>query len=212
MGVRVWLYLFILDSADWETGIVYGWKDKDAADDMGMSARTLQDQRQHLENEGYISCKQVLHGQDITITNWTNPREYSGEVYNGTKKSAPSKKANGNTHGNINPIVKPRTPSYNSQTTESLAMIWESTTKYTITRFQGQELNALSDDWNEAKKDGKGDEVVGEAIREMCRLIDKPNLKYLRKIIDTWIAEGFKATKPELSFDEQLAKAGYDVN
>ena len=30
LGVRFWLYMYLLDKTEWETGIVYGWKDKDA--------------------------------------------------------------------------------------------------------------------------------------------------------------------------------------
>lgn len=97
MGIRVWLYLYMLDRCDWETGIVYGWKDKDEAADMEMEWRTIQQQRRGLERDGYIICKQRQHAQDIFIQKWVNPREYSGKVYNdgnneeGTQSSAPLK-------------------------------------------------------------------------------------------------------------------------
>lgn len=82
MGVRIWLYMHMIDRVDWETGVIYEWRDKDEAEDMGMPWRTLQDQRQQLEADGYITCLQVGSHQNITIHNWINPREYSGKEYN----------------------------------------------------------------------------------------------------------------------------------
>jgi len=94
MGNRVWLYMHIVDKADWETGIVYDWKDKDEAADMVLGWRTLQDQRQELEKLGYIKCSQRQHSLDILIYSWINPRSYSGEVLNkrsqGTEIPVPS--------------------------------------------------------------------------------------------------------------------------
>jgi hypothetical protein len=131
MGVKIWLYLYIIDRADWETGIVYGWKDKDEADDFGMSWRTLQQQRQELETDGYIACTQRSHSQDIVIHNWINPREYSGEIYNqndkDTENSVPTNDENinkndegtiqGTTEGTIKGLSKHSTPTSNSHIT-----------------------------------------------------------------------------------------------
>jgi len=83
IGVRIWLFLYMLDQVDWETGQIPQWRDKETAKDLGMSIRTLQTQRQELEEAGYITCRQSLHHQEVTVLNWTNPREYSGEVLNG---------------------------------------------------------------------------------------------------------------------------------
>src|SRR3972149_6988339 len=82
MGDLLWLYLHILDRTDWETGIVYGWRDAEEAIDMKMQPRTLRDQRQRLQNLGYITCKQERRGQRIVVHNWSNPKNYSGEVLN----------------------------------------------------------------------------------------------------------------------------------
>ena len=82
MGNRVWLFMHIIDKVDWETGIVYDWKDKDEARDMGLSWRTLQRQRQELEELDYIQCPQKQHSLNIIVYNWINPRSYSGEVLN----------------------------------------------------------------------------------------------------------------------------------
>ena len=112
MGKSVWTFLHMLDLADWETGILYGWKDADAAEDMGVDLRVIRDDRQKLQEEDYISCSQKQHGQDITIKNWTNPREYSGQVYN--KKGIPSD-AEGTPQGTPQGMQKEGTPTYSSK-------------------------------------------------------------------------------------------------
>src|SRR3990172_770505 len=99
MGNKVWLYMHIIDQADWETGIVREWRDKDQADEMQMQLRTMRDQRQELERLGYITCKQGRGKQQITIAKWIDPRNYSGKVLNnGDKKVSPSE-FDGDTHG-----------------------------------------------------------------------------------------------------------------
>jgi hypothetical protein len=82
MGECVWLYLHIIDRADWETGIAYDWKDEAEAADMGMPVRTLREQRRKLDDLDYITCKQHQYSQDIVIKRWINPRDYSGKVIN----------------------------------------------------------------------------------------------------------------------------------
>jgi hypothetical protein len=82
MGECVWLFMHIIDRADWETGIAYDWKDDEEAAAMGMNAFTLRDQRQKLQRLDYIHCTQKQHGQDITILEWVNPRDYSSGVKN----------------------------------------------------------------------------------------------------------------------------------
>lgn len=104
MGECIWLYMHIIDRADWETGIAFDWKDREEAADMGMEFRTLRYQRQKLESLDYIRCTQKQHSQDIKIMEWINPRDYSAGVvnrrdsqgtnevapYEGTNKTAPS--------------------------------------------------------------------------------------------------------------------------
>jgi hypothetical protein len=113
MGKTIWTFLHMLDLADWETGIVYDWKDEGAAEDMGIDIRVLREDRRQLEKWDYISCRQKQYGQDITINNWTNPREYTGEIYNkkqGYKKLPPSKIAQGDAQGDAQGSIKDVTP------------------------------------------------------------------------------------------------------
>ena len=93
LGIRIWLYVYILDNTDWETGQIREWRDKDAADEMQMPARTLTQHRQQLEDDGYITCELAGNKQIITIHNYTNPRQYDGEITNpkgeGTQNRVP---------------------------------------------------------------------------------------------------------------------------
>jgi len=82
LGNRIWLYMYMLDIADWDTGKVIEWRDKDAADELQMPLVTVRNQRREIEEAGYISCSQQHRRQVITIKRWVNPREYSGKVYN----------------------------------------------------------------------------------------------------------------------------------
>jgi len=90
LGVRFFLYLYYLDQADWVEGAVLFYRDRDAADELGIPIPTVRKQRVKLEEDKYISCLQKNDHQVITIHNWTNPREYSGEIYNkSNQKGAP---------------------------------------------------------------------------------------------------------------------------
>lgn len=132
MGKSVWTFLHMLDLADWETGIVYDWKDENAAEDMGIDIRVLREDRRKLDDEGYITCQQKQYSQDIYIHNWTNPREYSGEVRNqkeqGGKKPPPSD-FQGNSQGYGQGSVKDVTPTSYSKNKEQQEIIQEANQK-----------------------------------------------------------------------------------
>ena len=82
IGIRLWLYLHILDRANWEEGAVLEWRDEAEAGELEMDLDTLRVQRRQLEADGYIRCKRRGHHQRVTILKWVNPREYSGQVHN----------------------------------------------------------------------------------------------------------------------------------
>jgi len=120
MGARIWLFLYMLDRADWETGIVYGWIDREEAKDFGMQHRTLTDQRQQLEKDGYIVCVQRQRHQDIKMVKWTDPRKYDGVMQN-------EGDIQGDTEGNIQGSRKFRTPTSKPHNTShtSLEPVYE---------------------------------------------------------------------------------------
>jgi hypothetical protein len=83
----------MIDQANWEDGKISEWTDASAAKELEMPLETLRYQRRKLENNLYIATNQKKHGLEIVINNWTNPREYSGQVYNaveGGNKLQPS--------------------------------------------------------------------------------------------------------------------------
>ena len=80
MGNSIWLFLFIIDITDWETGKIYDWKDSDTAERMGLAQVTVRKYRQRLQEQGYITCVQKQYSQEITVNNWTNPRAYENEL------------------------------------------------------------------------------------------------------------------------------------
>ncbi len=101
MANRIWVFMHMIDRADWQTGVVYNWVDKDEADDMCMDLPTLRNHRRELEASGYILCRQKQHGQDIVIYNWVNPRDYSSQVLN-PRQSTPISGGAGKKQGDQN--------------------------------------------------------------------------------------------------------------
>ena len=90
LGVAWYLYFYILDNADWETGKIFEWKDKFAADELGKPLGMIREHRKLLVTEKYITTTQNRLSQTITIMNWTNPRMYDGKVLNeGSEKDEP---------------------------------------------------------------------------------------------------------------------------
>lgn len=82
LGVAIWLYFHIIDRAEWETGIVHGWKDQAEAEDMELPLGTLRHQFSILETAGYITRERRQYDSRIIIHKWINPRGYSCEVLN----------------------------------------------------------------------------------------------------------------------------------
>lgn len=81
LGAAWHLYLYMLDRADWEDGIIYEWIDSAVADELEMNLVTLRFQRRHLETEGYIETSQNQYSQSIRITKYIDPREEINEGY-----------------------------------------------------------------------------------------------------------------------------------
>jgi hypothetical protein len=123
MGECIWLYMHIIDRADWETGIAFGWKDKEEAADMSMPVDTLRRQRQKLQELDYIRTEQRQHSQDIYIMEWKNPRDYGSETRNprnqGSHEQLLLKDGQGSNQGlnegSNQVIAQVKTPTYSSK-------------------------------------------------------------------------------------------------
>jgi len=120
IGQAIWCFMHIIDRADWETGIVYDWKDKDEADDMGINVRTLREWRRVLDESNYITCHQEQYGQRIVIHNWINPRNYSGDVLNPFIQGDSFMEPQGTPQGDTQGSRKDVTPTYSSGNQSSI--------------------------------------------------------------------------------------------
>lgn len=74
MGVRVWLYMRLINMAEYETGVVWFYRDAAMAALMGMPKNTLRTWRRDLEEMKYIKCYPGDQCQHIMIAKWRNPR------------------------------------------------------------------------------------------------------------------------------------------
>jgi len=77
IGSAIFLYLYILDRANWDDGIIHEWSDETVAEELEMPVMTVRYQRRKLENELYIQSQQKYQRMEISITKWSNPKERS---------------------------------------------------------------------------------------------------------------------------------------
>ena len=82
MGNRVWLFMWLVDHADWASGIVEEYTDAWASQEMQLSQRTVEGQRQQLERDGYLICHPGFQCQHIRIMRWRNPKEVDAKQIN----------------------------------------------------------------------------------------------------------------------------------
>lgn len=216
MGETIWLFLEIIDLADWETGTIPEWIDSVIAEDIEMNIKTLRRHRQKLESEGYITCVQKQHHQKIIIHAWVNPRNYSGKIKNpknqGGHARVPSIQG-----GHLCPQGNHQvgTPTFNSirinndnnreiPTFGDIIATYESQSG-TISGFIAEELIAAVDEWDKHKsklpdphpdKNKNTFQVIIDAITQMGKHITPPNLTYLDKILINWRQNGHLAEKP----------------
>jgi hypothetical protein len=69
-------FCYLLDGADWESGIVFEYQDKLAADDLGVHVQTIRRWRKRLEAGVYIRTERGQRSSKIVIYKWVNPRLY----------------------------------------------------------------------------------------------------------------------------------------
>jgi len=67
LGVRLPLYLYILENVDEQTQTIKGWRDKTMAFLLEMPQSTLEEHRRRLGSDGYISSHQGIHGITIRL-------------------------------------------------------------------------------------------------------------------------------------------------
>lgn len=165
LGPRVWLYLYMLDLADWDTGTIHQWTDRAAGEALGIPSRTVKDQRERLAADGYITTERAFQHSRVTILKWVNPREYSGKVYNlpdvavldelhrdtqvsGSRTDA---ETNADTHTDTHTDTVPQGPSLSPQVTGHIKAALDTSTDatseldaYLGPRAQAPEVTSLS--------------------------------------------------------------------
>jgi hypothetical protein len=168
-----------------------------------MPWRTLQQQRQQLADDGYISSEMKGNKQVITIHNWTSPREYSGDIYNpiggGTESRVPRKNAEGTregtNEGTNKGISKPRIPSYRSHITD-------------------QRFESSWEDFKEHRKQIKKP-MTELAKNRMLKKLGKYSVSVAIEMLDRSIENGWQGVfeldgkEQAPSIESELERAGY---
>lgn len=76
MGDSIWLFGWLIDVADWETGVVSPYKDEETAAEMGVTVTWVRKHRRRLTSLGYIECtRHGPQGMNIKIAKWVNPKQ-----------------------------------------------------------------------------------------------------------------------------------------
>jgi DnaD/phage-associated family protein len=216
LGQAWYLYFYILDNADWETGTIKEWKDEYASQDLEKPIGMIREHRKHLVAEEYITCEKKRYSQTITIHNWTNPRRYDGEVLNFNAESSEkdeclatqskgkdqclteddfqssgqsTTQSSGQTI--LDPSVKraPFIQSQNHSITES--QLKDTTTTAAFSAYQsniGMITSFIKDDLIDLV-DTYTDGWVVDAIKEAVRS-NVRNLAYVEKILSRWKVQG----------------------
>ena len=55
IGPAIWLFIYIIDHTNWETGVMHGYTDDEAAEEIGSKKRTVRSWRIKLQDGGYIT-------------------------------------------------------------------------------------------------------------------------------------------------------------
>jgi len=82
IGVRIWLFMALIDRADYESGMVWNYTDGAMAEYLDMNPRTVAEWRRDLSETGYIKSYPGDQCQHIMIMRWRNPRQVEAEAIN----------------------------------------------------------------------------------------------------------------------------------
>ena len=211
IGMSIWLFMHICDAADWETGRVYDWRDKEIGIDMTLSTNTVREWRQKLADLGYITCEQKQHCLEIIIHNWNNPHQYDTPKINvkqGDVYALPSnqKKVEGKPQGEPQaldaPIVNPVPFIESSSSSQSLSTTTTREITAEVFKVYTSEIGLLTPFISDAIGSYL-DEVPYEWIIEAIHLAgtnNKRNWAYCEAILKRWKVEGKTALPPKQNY------------
>jgi DnaD/phage-associated family protein len=197
MGMAIWLFMHICDAADWETGRVYDWRDKEIGIDMTLSTNTVREWRQKLADLGYITCEQKQHCLEIIIHNWNNPHQYDTPKINvnqGNAHVSPSneKKAEGKPQGKPQALDESRanpTPFIESSSSSSSPSEGTAAVFKTYTSEIGLITSKIADSINDLLDHGTPPEWITEAL-EISSKQNHRSWAYAEAILKRWTVEG----------------------
>jgi DnaD/phage-associated family protein len=228
MGECIWLYMHIIDRADWDTGIAFDWKDREEAAEMSIPVDTLRRQRQKLEEMDYIRCAQKQHSQDIYIMEWKNPRDYGSETKNpriqGSHKQLPSKTEDGlqglneglneglNQDGN-QVQAQVQTPTYSPSSSSSskpesdreISGNSDSQIFKALSELTGGGLNSETTRFVDEWKEKHPTEWILKAI-EITKEKGARSVRYVDSIIIGWEANGYPKSREDRVAEKRNGK------
>lgn len=211
MGECIWLYMHIIDRADWETGTAFDWKDELEAAEMSMPVTTLRHQRRKLEELEYIRCKQGQRSQDIIILEWINPRDYSGGVVNHRNQSdnplTPSE-FQGDNQGDNHATSGINTPSYDSKSKNTNPVANAPDSFETFMQFEQAKANHSGEAWKgrEMFRDNHlpfadwWHSLTGQPLNG-----NKKHIGAMQKACADWQAQGLSLDSLKQSYDARVA-------
>ena len=186
MGVRIWLFMYLIDHADWETGRVDGFRDGVAADAMEMPQSTIRKWRTGLQDSGYITSEPGFQCQNIIIRKWRDPRQVNPQQIN-INGECPFLDTHPSSEMDTHPAIKVDTlhiDHIDHTTTPpppNIFVQWERIMGFSLTVHYRNTLLDWADTYSE--------EWVVEAMQKAAaNNVRKPN--YVNAILERWQAEG----------------------
>jgi DnaD/phage-associated family protein len=216
LGQAWYLYFYILDQADWDSGTIKEWKDEYASTDLKKPIGLIREHRKHLIDGKYITCEKQQYGQRIIVHNWTNPKTYDGIVINKMEQSwdisecgntetlgQSSGQSSGQTFSEQRENLHPSSSHTTTQShttpaaagTQSVFSVYENNIGL-LTPMISQELITAEQEF--------GPVWIVDAILEAVKA-NVRRWKYIRSILDRWAVEG-RGAKGKVNKKDAIAK------
>ena len=196
------LYLYILDTANWETGSIKGWKDREVALELDVPTWKVKEYRMRLKDEGYISCQQILHGQDITIDKWMTPFDTDKSTVEPDNTLPSPSIENSDT---CDPCIGHVEPHVEVHVEETPIAIDCPSISETTRHLDGIDISKPSNRKSISSKDPRTSSMQIQAVRSITgkypprelydaiisKMGDSPDMVKLQQSRTTWIARGY---------------------
>lgn len=198
LGEAWFVYFYCLDVADWNTGVISDWKDKDVASELGISLPTVRRHRLRLEEQGYIKSEKRSYGLRVSVCRWTNPRVYHDDEPESTQVRA---------HVRIGDVSTPTSSSHITNHIKSKDTAPEP--QYVPAGQEFDDPKPKTAKQQRKERDALLDHPAVMAYRSIVHLnvdftwrakvaegvgADPANLKRWEKLVSDWVGYGWKKT------------------